>query len=642
MYSFTLGNHLYPYTIMQEHTVEKHQFQAEVRQVLDIVINSLYTDKDIFLRELVSNAADSLEKLRHIQLSAPEVFDAALPLEISIRSDEAAGTLTIQDHGIGLTRTELVENLGTIAHSGSKAFAQAMRNARESGADGAEALQLIGQFGVGFYSAFMVASKVELYTHSWKSEGEHLLWTSEGQGSYEILPSEGQRRGAKIVLTLKDECRDFAKEDKVRELLRRYSSFVPFPILLNGERVNTVQAIWTRSKNEITPEEYSEFYKFHADAFDEPLFTLHFNVDAPLAINALLFTPENNPERFGFMRMDPGVSLYCKRVLIDPHPKGLLPEWLRFLKGVVDSADLPLNISRESMQDSSLVKKISDVVTGRFLKFLADQAEKEPEKYAKFWKQFAQFIKEGVVSDHAQHARLGKLLRYESSLTKAGETIGLADYVGRMKDGQKELFYLYGASRAAIEAGPYVESFRAAGLEVLYLYEAADEFVMNHLREFDGKALKSGDSADLKLDDVSATASGDALPKERMDALCAWAKESLGARVRNVETSKRLVDSPALALNADSYMTPAMRRMMRTLREREGGEDGPEDVVQANFELNAKHPLVARIDALREKRPELAKQVLEQLFDVSLMSAGMLDSPQDMLKRMTRLLGELG
>ncbi|MBN1404072.1 MAG: molecular chaperone HtpG [Opitutales bacterium] len=623
---------------MTQNTVEKHEFQAEVRQVLDIVINSLYTDKEIFLRELVSNAADSLEKLRHHQLSTKDVFDAELPLEINITTDETAGTITVQDHGIGLTREELVENLGTIAHSGSKAFAQALKNAKESGEEGTDALQLIGQFGVGFYSAFMVASHVDLYTHSWKNEGEHLVWRSDGDGSYQIEPSAiSEKRGAKIVLSLKDEYEEFAKAERVRELLRRYSSFVPFPILLNGERVNTVQAIWARSKNEIKPEEYSEFYKYQADAFDEPLFTLHFNVDAPLAINALLFTPENNPERFGFMHMDPGVSLYCKKVLIDAHPKGLLPDWLRFLKGVVDSADLPLNISRESMQDSSLVKKISDVVTGRFLKFLAEQAEKEPEKYAKFWKQFGIFIKEAITVDRAQHGKLGKLLRYESSLTEAGQTIGLSDYVGRMKEEQKEIYYLYGASRAAIESGPFVESFKAAGIEVLYLYEPADEFVMNHLHKFDDKELKSGDSADLKLDDVSAQGAGEALPEERMKALCDWAKEALGERVKSVEASKRLVDSPALAVNADAYMTPAMRRMMRAIREREGS-DAPVNEVNANFELNAKHALVAKMDALRESNPELGKEVLEQLFDASLMAAGMLDSPQNMLKRMTKLL----
>jgi len=623
---------------MAENTVEKHEFQAEVRQVLDIVIHSLYTDREIFLRELVSNAADSLEKLRHVQLSNPDIFDADLPLEINISTDKDAGTITIQDHGIGLTRAELVENLGTIAHSGSKAFAQALKNAKETSGSEADALQIIGQFGVGFYSAFMVSDAVELFTHSWKTDEEHLVWRSAGDGSYEIEPSEAERRGAKLVLKLKEDCKEFSEESRIREILKRYSSFVSFPINLNGERVNTVQAIWMRSKAEIKPEEYTEFYKFQADAFDEPMLTLHFNVDAPMAINALLFTPSNNPERFGMMHMEPGVALYCKKVMIDPHPKGLLPDWLRFLRGVVDSADLPLNISRESMQDSSLVKKISDVVTARYLKSLNEQAKKEPEQYAKFWKQFGIFLKEGITMQHSSHDRLGKLLRYESSLTKSGEWIGLADYVGRMKEGQDAVYYLYGASREALEAGPFVESFKAAGVEVLYLYEPADEFVMNHLREFDGKQLQSGDSADLKLEDVSATAEGEALSKERMDALCEWAKGVLGARVKDVSASKRLVDSPALAVNADAMMTPAMRRMMRAMREHEGVEGLPDDLQSVNFELNAKHPLVAKLDTMREANPELATEIAQQLFDSSLMAAGMLDSPQDMLRRMTKLL----
>lgn len=629
---------------MSENKVEKHEFQAEVRQVLDIVIHSLYTDKEIFLRELVSNAADSLEKLRHVQLSNADVFDAALPLEIDITTDEEAGTITVQDHGIGLTRAELVENLGTIAHSGSKAFAQALQNARaEAGDDPAGALQLIGQFGVGFYSAFMVSDNVQVFTHSWKPDEEHLVWSSTGDGSYEIATGDGERRGAKLVLKLKEECKDFAGEDRIREILKRYSSFVSFPIKLNGEKVNTVQAIWTRGKNEIKPEEYTEFYKFQADAFDEPRYTLHFNVDAPLAINALLFTPETNPERFGFMHMDPGVAMYCKKVLIDAHPKGLLPDWLRFLRGVVDSADLPLNISRESMQDSTLVQKISDVVTARYLKFLNEQAGKEPEKYIQFWKQFGIFIKEGITMQHSSHERLGKLLRYESSLSKPGELIGLADYVGRMKEGQDAIYFLYGASREALEGGPYAESFKAGGVEVLFLYEAADEFVMTHLAEFDGKKLVSADGADLKIDDVSATAAGEALDPKRMDALCKWVKEKLGGRAKEVSASKRLVDSPALVVNADKFMTPSMRRIMRAMREREGEHEGPADEMQAvNFELNAKHPLVAKLDAMRDANPELAEIVAMQIFDNSMMAAGMLEKPQDMIRRINKLLEKLG
>jgi molecular chaperone HtpG len=623
---------------MTDSHVEKHQFQAEVSQVLDIVINSLYTDKEIFLRELVSNAADSLEKLRHMQLAASLSSEGEQDLEIRITTDENAGTIAIADSGIGLTRPELVENLGTIAHSGSKAFAKALQAAKQENANTPE---LIGQFGVGFYSSFMVAAKVEVFTRSYKDGSEALVWRSQGDGAFEIEQVPEASRGAKIVLHLKDDCREFGREFRVKEILRRYSSFVNFPLFLNGERINTVQAIWTRNKADINPEEYAEFYKFQADAFDDPMYTLHFNADAPIALNCLLFAPQNNTERFGLGRMEPGVALYCRRVLIDAHPDKLLPDWMRFVRGVVDSADIPLNISRESMQDSALLKKLSTAVTGRFIKFLGEQATKEPEKYAAFWKQFGIFIKEGITMERAMHERLAKLLRYESSLTKAGEMIGLADYVGRMKDGQDAIYFLYANSRKAVEEGPYLESFKAAGLEVLFLYEPADEFVMSHLGEFEGKKLVSADSADLKLDDVSATAAGEPLAKERMEGLCAWMKGILGERVREVSSSKRLVDSPVAAMNADRMMTPSMRRLMRLMRERDQANELPE-LQPVNLELNPKHPLIARLDAMRETSPEVASDIAMQLYDNAMMSAGFLENPQEMVRRINKLLEKVG
>jgi molecular chaperone HtpG len=339
---------------------ETHEFQTETQRVLDIVINSLYTDKDIFVRELVSNASDALEKLRHTQITEKKIHDDNLSLEINITTDDKAGILTIQDFGIGMTRDELVENLGTIAHSGSKKFLETM----EDGDDPKD--NLIGQFGVGFYSTFMVADKVKVYTHSWDSKAPGFLWESEGAGNYTIDESEGQRRGTKIVVHLKKDCKDFAGEDRVKQIIKQYSSFVQFPINLNGERVNTVDAIWLRNKSEIKDEEYTEFYKFQSNAFDEPLLRMHFNADAPISINALLFIPKENTERFGFGKMEQSVALHCRKVMIDSEPKGLLPDWLRFLKGVVDSADLPLNISRETMQDSALIQKLNSLITKRF------------------------------------------------------------------------------------------------------------------------------------------------------------------------------------------------------------------------------------------------------------------------------------
>ncbi|MCC5834552.1 MAG: molecular chaperone HtpG [Opitutales bacterium] len=616
---------------MSTQAPEKHSFQAEVQQLLDIVINSLYTDKEIFIRELVSNAADSLEKLRHHQLKGETVFDDKLPLEVNITTDDTAGTITIQDFGIGLTEQELVENLGTIAHSGSKAFASALKEAR---AEGSDPVNLIGQFGVGFYSAFMVASEVKVYTHSFRPEGENLLWTSDGAGSYTIAKTEDtQRRGARIVVKLKEEFKEFSNKSRVEDVLKRYSSFVPFPVNLNGERVNKIEALWMRNRSEIKEEEYTEFYKFQSNAFDEPRYTLHFNADAPLLINSLLFVPKENIERFGFGRMDAGVSLYCKKVLIDAKPEGLLPEWMRFVRGVVDSADLPLNISRESMQDSALVQKLSKVISGRFIKFLLDEAKKRPEAYEEFYKQFGIFIKEGITMDPANKEKLAKLLRYESSLTEKGKTTDLESYVSRMAEEQKEILYLFAPKRDLIESGPYLEAFRSRGREVLFLYDPVDEFVMSHLGEFDGKRLVAADSSDAETEDVSADSEGETLDEETVKALCEWLeKEALSGRVKEVKSSTRLVDSPALAVNADPYMSPGMRRMMQAMNQ----EEGPQFNVR--LEINPRHALVHKLNGLREKDGDLAKLVAEQICDNSMASAGLLEDPRSMVKRIYSLL----
>ena len=618
---------------MSNNAPETHTFQAEVRQLLDIVIHSLYTDKEIFIRELVSNASDALEKLRHLQLAGQTIHDDKLPLEINITTDDTTGTITIQDYGLGMTHDELVDNIGTIAKSGSKAFAAAIQSAREAGGD---PTNLIGQFGVGFYSAFMVASEVRVYTRSYREDGENLVWISDGQGEYRIERTpDTQRRGAKIVVKLQNDAKEFAGKSRVEALLKRYSSFVQFPINLNGERVNKIEALWLRSTGEIKPEEYTEFYKFQANAFDEPLATLHFNVDAPLAINALLFTPKENVERFGFGRMEPGVSLYCRKVLIDDNPEGLLPEWLRFLRGVVDSADLPLNISRESMQDSALVKKLNKILTSRYLKQLATDADKNPEKYETFYKQFGIFLKEGLTSDFEHREKLAKLLRYESSLTEAGKTTSLADYVSRMKPEQKDIYFLFAPSRASIENGPYLEAFTARNLEVLFVYEPIDEFVMNHLHSFEEKPLVAADSSDVKLEETGETAAEKLSPDEQK-ALSAWMKDTLGEKVSDVTASQRLVDSPAVALNTDKMMTPSMRRILKAMQQDPGAAGA------VRLEVNPSHPLIIKLNGLRTANPELAALIAQQIHDNSLIAAGFVEDPRSMVGRIYELLGKLG
>ncbi len=611
---------------MTEPTPERYEFQAEVKQVLDIVIHSLYKEKEIFIRELVSNASDALEKLRYFQLTEKDIFDENLPLEISISTDDVANTITIKDFGVGMTRQELVENLGTIAHSGSKAFLEAVKKGADLGEN------LIGQFGVGFYSVFMVAKSVRVYTHHWKKDGEHLVWSSDGSGAYEIETTSGQRRGCKVEIQLKDEAKEFSKAEQVKQILSHYSNFVQFPINLNGERINTVQAIWMRNKNEIKDEEYAEFYKFQAKAFDEPLYKLHFSSDAPLTINSLLFVPTENQERWGFIRLEPGVGLYCRKILIDSNPKGLLPEWLRFVRGVIDSADLPLNISRETMQDSNLVLKINDVITKRFLRYLEEEAKENKEKYEEFYLKFGLFLKEGIATDITYREQLSKLLRFESSKLEKGKLSSLSEYVSRMKDDQKDIYYLNAPTRESLELGPHLEYFSARDFEVLFLYDPIDDFVMNNLREFEGKKLISADSAEVKIGDITTDSKEKPLDKDSEKKLCEWLKETLGDRVNEVGISKRLVESPVIALNADKFMTPGMKRIMKAMRQeiKEG--------YRVNLEINSRHNLIKNLSGLKDKDPDLAKLVAEQLFDNALIAAGFLDDPRTMVNRVYKIL----
>ncbi len=473
-----------------------HEFQAETKKLLDIVINSLYTERDVFIRELISNAADALEKFRHESLTRnqEDLFDSHVPLEITIDLDEEKKELTITDTGIGMTGDELISDLGTIAHSGSNSFLAELAEAARKD------VSLIGQFGVGFYSAFMAGATVRVQSRSWDgSEGHE--WSSDGTGSFEISESPGLHRGTKIIISLKEGCEDYAKKWKVESIIKQYSAFVPFPIKLDGETVNTVQALWARNKAEIKDEEDLEFYKFIANARDEPTYRLHFSTDAPLAINSLLFVPKENFEIMGFGRVSPGVNLYCQKVLIDQHSETILPEWLRFLKGVVDSEDLPLNISRQALQDNALVAKIRKVITKRFLKFLAEEAKKDEESYLKFWETFGIYLKEGVASDFEFRSELGKLMRFESSKSKESTPIGLDEYLLRMSPDQEEIYYINGPSRAAIEAGPYVEMFKKKDIEIIYTTEPIDDFVLSHLAEYEGKKFVSADRADLSLGD---------------------------------------------------------------------------------------------------------------------------------------------
>jgi len=602
---------------------EKGSISIHTENIFPIIKKFLYSDHEIFLRELVANAADATDRRRFEALTRA---DLAPPEGAAVRivPDKPARTLTISDDGIGMTHDELMQNLGTIAHSGTKAFLKQLAEDKKTD------VGLIGQFGVGFYSAFMVAKKVTVLSRSFVPDETGWQWTSEGMGGYELAPASDLPRGTKITLELKDDVKDFAQEASVERIIQRYSSFVPFPIELNTKRLNTVQAIWARNKNEIKEEEYNEFYTFVGHDHDKPLFRLHFSADAPLAIQALLFVPQRNFESLGMGRIDSEVNLYCRKVLIQAKAKGLFPEWLRFLKGVVDSEDLPLNISRETMQDTSLMQKLNKVLTSKFLKFLDEQSEKEADAYGKFYTEYQRFLKEGVVTDFTHKEALGKLLRFESSTMDKGRLTSLADYVKRMPSDQKEVYCLLAANREAAEASPYFEVFKERKWEVLFLYDAWDEFVMEHLHTFDGKPLKLAEKADLNL----STKQDGALSEEASKSLTTWLKETLGDKINEVRVSQRLVDSPAVVVDSDKFMTASMRRILKAMK-----QDGPDlPATKHDFEINPAHPLIVRLEAIRQKDATLAGSVAEQILDNARVAAGLLEDPRAMLTRLNSLL----
>lgn len=612
-------------------TTEKHHFQAEIEQLLNIVVHSLYTDKEIFVRELISNAADALEKLRFLTSSGNTIYQADLALGITITTDEKQGTITFTDTGVGMTRAELVDNLGTIAHSGSKAFLQKLKENREAAQPEAN---LIGQFGVGFYAAFMAASKVVVDTRSFIPEEAPWRWISEGSMGYELESITDASRGTKILLHLKEDQKEFANADRLEGIIKRYSNFVPFPITLNGKTINTVGALWARNKNEIKEEDYNEFYHYIGHDRVNPLFRLHFSTDAPLSIQALLFVPPNNIEALGLSRTECEVHLYSRKVLIMSRPKDLLPDWLRFLRGVVDSEDIPLNISREMMQDTSLMEKLNKILTGRFIKFLDEQSAKDPAAYDQFYEQYNRFIKEGIVTDYTHSAALGKLVRYETSSLPKGEKTSFADYIKRMPSEQKEIFYLLGPNRESLESSPYYEAFKARHFEVIFLSDPWDEFVMDHLREFDGKPLKPAEKADITVENPNREG---ALTDAEAQDLAKWIKDTLGDRVHEVRASQRLVDSPAVIVDSDKNITSSMRRILKAMhKDQDTGAGGRQDL-----EMNPRHPIIVRLQIMRQQDPALAAKVAEQVLDNARVAAGILEDPRTMLKRLNELLEQV-
>jgi molecular chaperone HtpG len=606
-------------------------FQAEVQQVLGLVINSLYANNEVFLRELISNASDALDKARFLSLTRKDVAEPEGPPKISIRLDDEARTLTIEDNGIGMTRDEVIQNLGTIARSGSVEFlkSQAAALNKKEGA-----LQLIGQFGVGFYAAFMVASRVDVRTRSMLPGAEPVLWRSSGSGSFTVAPGDRAHPGTEIILHLKEDCREFTKGWRVKDIIRKYSDFVQFPVEVNGEQANRSAALWTLPKAQITDEQHAEFFRHISGGHDgeTPLLRVHYAIDAPVQFHALLYVPPKAPLDL-FQRERKGLRLYAKRVLIVEDCDKLTPAYLRFLRGVVDSEDLSLNVSREMLQENKTLQQIEQQITKQVLKALKDLAENEPEKYETFWREFGKVMKEGIAIDWKNKDALAELCRFESMKTEAGKLISLAQYVAAMPDSQKEIYYVTGLGRRAVEQSPHLEAFRKRGYDVLFLVDPIDEWLVKSLADFEKRKLKSVAHGDVDLGDEPDKPAAET---DETEVAVQAVKKALGDRVKDVRTSRRLTDSASCLVAAEGDPGANFERIMRLM-------DQASTESRRILELNPAHPIVKNLSALAKREPESPRVATwaELLLDQALLAEGVVSDPAQLVKRVQDLLTEV-
>ena len=608
---------------------EVHKYQAEMQKLLEILVHSLYTEREIFLRELVSNASDALSKVQLITLTEEKVLNKNAELQVTITFDEDKRMIVIDDSGCGMTKDELVENLGTIANSGTLKFLQ------QSQAENKSVENLIGQFGVGFYSVFMVADRVELTTRSWQVDGQAWQWSSEGGGQYEIIPVDYEQRGTRVKVFLKEDAKEFCSEWRLESIIKKYSNYLPFPVKVKDKTINQVKAIWTQSKSEVKDDEYKEFYKQISHSQQEPFHHLHFNIDAPIQYYALLYFPESVGNEVLYARESKDIALYAQKILIQSGNTHLLPSYLRFVQGVVDSEDLPLNVSRESVQKNALIEKINNSLTLRVLKELQLIADQNVGKYGKFWQQYGTLLKEGVSSDFKNKKRLMDLLRFNSSISEdSSMDVTLKDYVSRMREEQKDIFYVTGGSREAILHNPNLEYFRKQGLEVLFLTDHIDDFMVTDIREYDGKSLKNISQGDIDgINDNDMSAPESSLSKEEKSDILAFFKKQLKDRVNDVTDSKRLVDSPCSLVTPKDGMTAQMEKMMKMMDQKFKGE-------KRNLEVNMSHPIIQNLSEIlqkNKKHPFLIDSV-EQLYDNSLLVEGLLENPVQILSRYQKFI----
>ncbi len=625
---------------MAEVQTKKYEFKAEIKKLLDILVHSLYTSREIFLRELISNASDALDKVRFEITKGTEVVDKELPLEIRIDYDEKKNTISITDNGIGMSHDELITNIGTIAKSGSEEFLKQLSENKDA------ANNIIGRFGVGFYSVFMVAKEVIIKSKSFRKDEPAVWWKSDGSGDYEIAElNEHLKRGTSIEIHLRDDAKEFADKYRLEGIIKRHSNFISFPIYLKDEKINTIAAIWREPKTSIKPEQYNEFYKFLTHDYEDPLEIIHTSVDAPIQFSALLFIPRKSYEFWRWSKDDYGLDLYVKRVLIQHQNKDLLPEYLSFVKGVVDSEDLPLNISRETLQENIIFTKIANSVTTNVLSHLLKVAKENPERYSEFWKEHGRIFKLGYM-DFSNADKYQQLLRFNSSTCKDDkELISLDDYISRMKKDQKEIYFALGASREAIDLNPHLEIFKSKGLEVLYLYDPVDEFVVTSIRKYKDYEFKSVESVDLKslekFEDVSDEKEKlEPLSKDdekHFDSLLSKMNKILGDRVKEVRESGRLKDSPSCLINADDSISSTMRKILKM-----SSSDVKIPNQEVILEINKNHKLIRNLLEIFKKNSDdhFIKDTTEQLYESALLLEGNLDDPHKLVNRLNKMLTE--
>ena len=624
----------------------QHEFQADTRQLLDIVASSLYSEKEVFIRELISNASDAIEKFRYLKITGEMQLNNSdrEPL-IEIETDKIANTITFRDNGIGMTSGEMVQNLGTIARSGSKAFLQEISekiSKDKEAATPSDPESIIGQFGVGFYSAFMVADKIEVFSKSSMEGDAAHHWSTDGSGTYVVREADGVADGTKIVVHLKSNCTEFSDETQVKEVIKKFSSFVGSTLTLNGTKANDLRPVWLMDPKEVDVDTHEDFYRYVANAVDKPRFVHHFRTDAPMDIRALLYVPESRPGLFETSREgDTGVALYCRKVLIKSKTENIVPKWMRFVKGVVDSEDIPLNLSRELLQDSAQIRKLRTVITNKFLRFLGDKAKKDSRSFLEFYKDYGFFLKEGIITGTEQYEKeeIAKLLRFESSSEEEGKLVSIPEYCSRMKPGQRDIYYLAAPSRQLAETSPYFEAMKKDEAEILFCYEPYDELVLMQLQQFDNKRMKSAEKEmreDIKDDKAPKEDGKETLDAAASDSLSDWMKTQLGTKTSKVKVTRRLESHPC-AITVEEMA--AARHFIKT-QGTNFTEEQRYNILQPQLEINPSHPIINKLASLRTSNPKLASLVTEQLFANAMVGAGLVEDPRTILRSMNELLSE--